>query len=250
MLHPGEVHPSPLSVSVVIPVKDDARHLEVCLAALARQTEAPIEIVIVDNASSDDSAEVARRFGTVVVEEPAPGIPAAASSGYDAALGAIIARVDADSVPPVDWVQRVRAALEADPGLSAVTGPGEFPALAAPARWLARTFYMRLYFSVFGRRLGHPPVFGSNFAMTRQAWLAARDRVHRHDPEVHDDLDLSYALPPDARVLLDPQLTMPISARPFANPVLFVKRVQRGRRTVRVNRDARPASSDPRSVTA
>lgn len=70
-----------LSVSVVIPVRDDAEELEKCLALLARQSVRPFEVVVVDNGSTDASAEVARRWGAVVVVEPRPGIPAAAATG-------------------------------------------------------------------------------------------------------------------------------------------------------------------------
>jgi glycosyltransferase involved in cell wall biosynthesis len=106
------------SVSVVIPVKDDAVPLERCLAALARQSVAPLEVVVVDNGSVDDSAGVAARYGARVVPEPAPGIPAAAATGYDAALGDVIARCDADTLPPPDWVARLLAGLH--PGVDAV----------------------------------------------------------------------------------------------------------------------------------
>ncbi|RIJ54999.1 glycosyltransferase, partial [Clavibacter lycopersici] len=80
-LHP-DARPGQLvrpTVSVVIPVRDDAGHLRACLQALAGQTVAPDEVVVVDNASRDDSAEVARLAGARVVHEPVVGIPAAAA---------------------------------------------------------------------------------------------------------------------------------------------------------------------------
>src|SRR5690606_38180984 len=98
-------------ISVVIPARDDARHLDRCLRALATQTHPPWEVVVVDNASTDDTAAVARAHGARVVAEPRVGIPAAAATGYDAASGEVIARLDADSVPPPDWVARVGAAM-------------------------------------------------------------------------------------------------------------------------------------------
>src|SRR5690606_36645832 len=55
------------TVSVVIPVKDDAALLARCLEALARQTRLPDEIIVVDNNSSDDSALVAVAGGARVV---------------------------------------------------------------------------------------------------------------------------------------------------------------------------------------
>lgn len=224
------------SVSVVIPVKDDAALLERCLEALWLQTERADEIVVVDNASRDLTREVARWWHAVYVYEPRPGIAAAASAGYDAADGEIIARLDADSVPPAEWVHCVREEFAADAGWSAVTGPGRFAALPAPLARAADVGYMRAYFGLFRMLLSRPPLFGSSFAMSRETWLSARSRTHRLDPHVHDDLDLSFALDDDARVALCESLQVQISARPFANPLAFARRVWLGVRTVGVNR--------------
>ena len=90
------------SVSVVIPVKDDAVALRSCLEVLTRQSLAPLEIVVVDNGSSDDSAAVAMAYGARVVAEPSPGIPAAASTGYDAARGEVIARTPLSTAGDLD----------------------------------------------------------------------------------------------------------------------------------------------------
>jgi glycosyltransferase involved in cell wall biosynthesis len=62
------------SISVVIPCRNDAEMLAACLDALAGQTRAADEIVVVDNASTDDSAAVARAAGARVVPEPRVGI--------------------------------------------------------------------------------------------------------------------------------------------------------------------------------
>ena len=93
-----------LSLSVVIPCKDDAGPLSRCLEALKAQTVAPLEVIVVDNNSSDDSARVAAGYGARVFSETAPGIAAAASTGYDAALGDVIVRCDADTLPPCDCI--------------------------------------------------------------------------------------------------------------------------------------------------
>jgi len=211
-------------VSVVIPVKDDAEYLRRCLAALAAQTRAPREVVVVDNGSTDASRRVARRYGARLVRERRPGIPAAASRGYDAARGRVIARLDADSVPPRDWVARIDRAFARDRSLAALTGPGVFPALPRPLQVVAGIGYMRAYFRLFGLLLGQPPVFGSNLALRRRVWRRLRRRVHRDDRRVHDDLDLGIHLA-GMPVRLDPDLRVAVSARPLRSPVGMVRRV-------------------------
>lgn len=227
------------TVSVVVPVKDDAEVLERCLEALSAQTRRPDEVVVVDNASTDRTPEVAARWPVTYVHEPHPGIPAAASAGYDQARGSLIARLDADSLPHPGWLADVVDRFIDDPLLAAVTGPGRFDSLPGPLARAAELGYMRAYFHLMERAVGRPPLFGSNFAMRREAWAAARGRIHRFDPNVHDDLDLSFALPPRARVAVDDRLAVRISARPFASPFAFVKRVWRGVRTVRLGRRMR-----------
>ena len=92
------------SISVVIPARNDAIALEGCLQALQYQSLAPLEVVVVDNASSDATAEVARRYGARVLVEEQVGIPQAAAAGYDSARGDVIARLDADSRPGAGWL--------------------------------------------------------------------------------------------------------------------------------------------------
>ena len=89
---------------VVLPCLDEAAALPWILARMPDG----FRPIVADNGSTDGSPEVARAYGARVVPEPRPGIPAAAATGYDAADGDIIARCDADSAPPPDWVARRR----------------------------------------------------------------------------------------------------------------------------------------------
>jgi cellulose synthase/poly-beta-1,6-N-acetylglucosamine synthase-like glycosyltransferase len=224
---------SRLRVSVVIPVRDDAVALRRCLAALAAQTVPPAEIVVVDNGSRDDGAAVARAHGARVVREPRPGIPAAAGTGYDAVTGDVIARLDADSVPSPEWIERIVTVLGSPSGPAGVTGPGRFSDLRPSARTLAHRLYMRAYFVVMHRALGRVPLFGSNFALRTSAWQRARHRFRTDDPELHDDLHLSRALDAVDVVRHDDRLRVTISSRPLRSPRGMVRRVARGIRTLR-----------------
>jgi len=216
------------TVSVVIPVRDDAGHLRACLQALAGQTVPPDEVVVVDNGSRDDSAEVARAAGARVVLEPVVGIPAAASTGYDAARHEVIARLDADCVPPADWIERLGDVLRARPDVAAVTGAARFLDGPRALRGVGAVAYLGAYFASVTLALGHPPLFGSNFALRRDAWLEVRDEVHREGTHLHDDIDLSVHLGPERRIVLDAHLRMGISMRPLTRPSTLPLRMSRG----------------------
>lgn len=223
------------SISVVIPVYNDADLLRVCLDALARQTRVADEIVVVDNASTDATAQVARAAGARVVFEPVRGIPAATSAGFDAANGDIFARLDADSIPAGDWLERIEENFATRPEASAVTGTADFYGGNALSRWFGGSCYLPAYFSAMGMLLSHPPLFGSNFAMRANAWPSLRNSAHRNRADVHDDLDLSFQFRPDMTVVYDPALRVSISARPFADLGAFARRVRLGVVTVAVN---------------
>ncbi|MCQ1952498.1 glycosyltransferase family A protein [Arthrobacter sp. zg-Y238] len=206
------------AVSVVIPCRNDAVLLEACLQSLARQSLPPREIVVVDNNSSDASAEVARRFGARVVFEPAAGIPAAAGAGYDAASerldpDAVIARCDADCVLPPDWIARIAEAFAADPKLEVLSGPGVFYGMPRLPALLLSRLYLGSYYLAMGSALAHWPFFGSNLALRAGTWRAVSGEVHRNDAQMHDDVCLSFHLGQGRRCRRDPHLTVGMAPR-------------------------------------
>lgn len=207
-------------VSVVIPARNDADMLAVCLAALAKQTGVPesveVEIVVVDNGSSDNTAQVAHEGGARVISEPVAGIPRASSTGYDAARGELIARIDADSVCPPGWLARAIAIFADDDELSVLTGTGEFYGSSELVHRLGKAWYLGGMYWSLTPYLGHPPIFGSNFVMRQGVWSELRGEVHRSQRTIHDDLDLSLHIKPWMTVRYDPDFVVQISARPFA----------------------------------
>ena len=220
--------PPVLRVSVVIPVKDDAPLLRRCLGALEHQSVAPAQIIVVDNGSTDDTAHVASAAGALLLRQTEPGIQAASAAGYDAAVGDVIARLDADCVPASDWLETIVHAFAADPALAAVTGGARFVDGPRRLRGLLPAAYLGAYYAVLTPTLGHVPLFGSNMAMRRDAWTAVSAHVHRHDREVHDDIDLAFHLGERHRIRFVRSLSVGISARPFESLSSFAVRIRRG----------------------
>ncbi|MHA7985887.1 glycosyltransferase family A protein [Rathayibacter sp. CAU 1779] len=214
------------TVSVVIPSLNDARMLRQCLADLAVQTVRPDEIIVVDNGSTDDTSAVAAAAGATVVHEPTRGVLHATAAGFDAAASEIIGRLDADSRPAPDWVEHIHERFGADPTLSALTGTGTFYGCGPMWRAVGKYVFLGGYFVFIGALVGHTPLFGSNFAIRRDAWLAARDRLHLNDPHAHDDLDLSFTLDPNAGVEFDRHLRVGVSARLFLSARAFLRKAE------------------------
>jgi len=113
-----------MEVSVVVPVRDGARTLPALLESLATQTlsRERFEVVVVDNASRDDSAAIARAHGAVVVHEPVPNRSRARNAGARAARAGLIAFTDADCVATPEWLEAFLARAD---GAPLVAGPVE-----------------------------------------------------------------------------------------------------------------------------
>ncbi|MEA2302273.1 MAG: hypothetical protein QOD61_2672 [Solirubrobacteraceae bacterium] len=106
--------PPPL-VSVVIPCLDEEENIEECVAAAtAAMAEAGIrgEVVVVDNASTDRSAELAERAGARVISETRRGYGSAYLAGFAAARGDYIVMADADKTYDFAEIPRFVARLE------------------------------------------------------------------------------------------------------------------------------------------
>ncbi len=112
-----------MSVSVIIPVYNAAAQLEKSLKALADWPAGPLELIVVDDGSTDDSAEVARRMGAMVLHTGGRTGPAHARNiGALAARGEILFFLDSDVCVHRDTLERVRRDFQEHPELDALIG--------------------------------------------------------------------------------------------------------------------------------
>src|ERR1039457_5175492 len=97
-------------ISVVVPVYNDAGNLRQCLAALRASETQPAECIVVDDGSTDDSAQVAVEYGAKLLSTGARSGPAHARNfGAQAARGDILLFVDADVCVHSDAITRIEA---------------------------------------------------------------------------------------------------------------------------------------------
>jgi glycosyltransferase involved in cell wall biosynthesis len=113
---------SPDDVSVVVPVRDGAAFLDEALRSIAAQTRPAREVIVVDDGSSDASAEIAARLGARVERQVASGQSAARNRGVELSSCDLVAFLDADDLWPPDKLERQVATLGAHPEVELLFG--------------------------------------------------------------------------------------------------------------------------------
>ena len=169
-----------MRLSFVVPAYNEEAYLAACLESILEQTRelGPelsrlTEIIVVNNASTDGTRDVALRYpGVVVVDEMRKGLTFARQAGFAASSGELIAHVDADSRLTPGWVATVLATFHAEPMLAALSGPILYYDLTPRQRVLVHVFYLTAFASyVLNRyvlRVGSM-VQGGNFITSRPA---------------------------------------------------------------------------------
>lgn len=110
-------------ISVIIPVYNVSKYLNQCLDALIASSYKSCEIIVVDDASTDDGAEISRKKGVTVHQLPHQSGPAAARNyGAKKALGNILLFIDSDVLVQRETIARVVANFQENPDIVAVFG--------------------------------------------------------------------------------------------------------------------------------
>lgn len=119
-------HPLPL-ISVIIPVYNGERYLAEALESVLAQVYRPLEVVVVDDGSTDASAQVVKRFGESVtyLYQAQQGASVARNRGVVWSRGEFLAFLDADDLWVGDKLQRQMQMLLTDSALAMVFGQVE-----------------------------------------------------------------------------------------------------------------------------
>jgi len=151
-------------ISVVIPAYNEEKSLAKTLKSLARQTYKPKEIIVVDNGSTDKTAQIAHKYGAKVIYEPQKSVAFARQKGFDAATGEIIATTDSDSIVPPDWLTTFVREFAKNPQLVVVSGMYDFYNGSPLLRTLTYLFNYHM-FALFGW------YSGANMAVKKEAFI-------------------------------------------------------------------------------
>ncbi len=164
-------------ISVIIPAHNEEAHLPHALRALQNQSfpRADFEIIVANNNSTDATAHVAREWGAdKVILEERKGTNQARQAGLNAARGRIVAFLDADCIPPPDWLEKIDRALHSRKRRCvAVAGAYVFHEKMDDVVYVMQEVYRWIVMPVLGSVMGRVfkrggVVIGGNFATYRK----------------------------------------------------------------------------------
>lgn len=193
-----------MKISIVIPAHNEEKYLGNCLESvikeikhfrvtgLAHQTNFDSEIIVVNNASTDQTKKVAKNYpGVVVVDEPEKGLTKARQAGLEQTSGDLIANIDADTMLPSGWLEKVFKEFSAHPHTVSLSGPFRYYDLEGFKKFVAETIW----------KISAPPAYfftgymilGANFVARKKALL----EIGGFDKNIHfygEDTDLARRL--------------------------------------------------------
>jgi len=109
------------TISVIIPAYNSEKTILKCLEALHKQTLPPLEIIVVNDSSTDRTVELSKNLAIVVCNKFGKGAGGARNTGASIASGSILAFTDSDCIPPPDWLEKISNAFKEE-GIEAVAG--------------------------------------------------------------------------------------------------------------------------------
>ena len=208
-----------MKVSVVIPAHNEEEALPQTLTAVLAQDHLDFEVIVVDNASTDRTAEIAGRFpGVKVVHEPRKGLLWAREAGRQAATGEIIANIDADCLPEPDWMSKALPYF-AHEEVVAVSGPYDYH--DAPRVFRRMSFLSQCYiYAPVGRLLQLPWIRGGAVLIGGNTLIRASAIVKAGGYNTAlafygEDTDTAKRVSQYGRVIFTSQVVMKTSARRF-----------------------------------
>jgi glycosyltransferase involved in cell wall biosynthesis len=205
-----------MRLSIVIPAYNEQDYLPSCLdqvIAEVRRCPCPdeVEVLVIDNASQDATAELASRVpGVRVVHEPIKGLTRARQTGLEVATGELLGYVDADTRMPPGWITRVLQTFELNPRVVCVSGPYVYYDATGWQRTLVRLYWILLASPAYW--ITRYMVVGGNFAVRR----CALEQIGGFDTGIAfygEDTNIARRLSAVGKVIFLLRLSMRTSAR-------------------------------------
>jgi len=201
-----------MKLSVIIPVYNEEKYIDSCLDSLEKQTEKLDQIIIVDNNCTDKTLQIAKKYKQSlplkIIKERKQGLIFARNTGFNKAQGDILARCDADSILPPDWIKKIKEDFLKNK-VDGLTGPIIFYDF-----FLRTSFFSKIYLLLMKILQNGETLMGPNMAISKNIWQKIKKKVCFNEKDIHEDIDLSlHILKNNGKIIYDFNLIAYASSR-------------------------------------
>jgi peptidoglycan/xylan/chitin deacetylase (PgdA/CDA1 family) len=210
-----------MKISIIVPARNEEQFIAKCLASLKDQTyKGDYEIVVVDNCSTDRTAEIARSFGVKVIKaDKEKNVFYARQAGANATNGDIIVQADGDTLYPRHWLEKIAAKFKTHPEAVALSGRFLY---REKFTWALVELNVRNYLNKISTALFGRPflVCGATFAFRREAFVAVGG--YKDIPYSADQHGITTKFRKLGKILYDEKIYVLTSARSVRQPCFIL----------------------------
>lgn len=204
-----------MKISVVIPAYNEEKYITKTLESLNNQTHKAWEIIVVDNNSTDKTANASKNMRAKIIQENKKGIGYARRAGFNSASGDIIATTDADTILPKNWLLKINETFNENKDIVAIGGPYMFDTKKKKIliKIISKIWIWGDSFLNSGNNIP-----GVNMAVKKHAYEAVGGFRNN---KYFEDLDLSLRLKKYGKILFLKDLLVTTSFRRYENQGFF-----------------------------
>ena len=210
-----------MKISIVVPARNEENYIAKCLESLKDQTyTGEYEILLINNGSTDKTAEIARSFGIRVIDAfEKKSVFYARQVGAEAADGDIIVQADGDTLYPRRWLEKIAKKFENNPKAVAFSGRFLYREKFAWAfvELNVRNWLNNISAALFGRPF---LVCGATFAFRKSAFNAVGG--YKDIPYSADQHGITTKLRKEGKILYDSHIYVLTSARSVNKPCFIL----------------------------
>jgi len=178
-----------MKLSVIIPVYNEEKYIAKCLESIVNQTQKPDEVIVVNNNCTDNTITITKKYKKnlplKIIKEKKQGIVFARNTGFNKAKNEILARCDADSILPPNWIKKIKENFSKNK-IDGLTGPLIFYDLLVKTPIFTKSYLFLMKILQKGEVL-----LGPNMAITKNIWEKIKNEVCLNEKDIHEDIDLS-----------------------------------------------------------
>lgn len=193
-------------ISLIISAYNEEKYIGDCLKSVLENLDYFSEVIVVDNASTDRTAEISKSFNVKVVSEMRKGVTRARQRGFLESAGELLVFIDADTRLPKGWIEKVINEFRCNDKIVCVSGPYVYYDQSVFLQFITKYFYWYALAMPIYMLVGYMAM-GGNFVIKREVM----ERMNGFDTDIEfygDDTDSARRASAFGKVSFSPKFSI------------------------------------------